>query len=202
MAELDPRIQRVRRIGIGVFIALAVLAVPIAIHIIQTRGSPELWLSLLGAVFMMVLICLYALETALSPIPDRKFKTPQVIASHEDTVIQDETLLDEAPEIDAAPEIYAATEMIEPALGPELDGSTSTEVASLVEVEEVPTHPPFSGVLGTDLSDQATELDPDRARMKNPDGPVMTVPNPSLRNADSDPGDEGATETSEDTASE
>jgi hypothetical protein len=196
MAELDPRIQRVRRIGIGVFIALAVLAIPVAIHIIQTRDSPELWLSLLGAVFMMVLICLYALETALSPIPDRKFKTPQVIASHEDTVIQDETLLDEAPEI------YATTEMLEPALGPDLDGSASKDVASLVEVEEIPTHPPFSGVLGSDLSEQATELDPDRARMKNPDGPVMTVPNPSLRNTDSDPGDEGATETSEDAPSE
>ena len=180
MADLDPRIQKVRRIGISVFIVLAVAAIPIAIHIIETRESPDLWLTLLGAVFMMVLISLYALETALAPIPERTTPTPITIDPHQETVVQDETLLDEPPEV------LAKTEMMEPSLGPLPERASDDEGASLVEVEEVPTHPPFSGVLGTDLSEAKTELDPARGHTANPDGPVMTVPNPSLLNTGSD----------------
>ena len=60
MGDLDPRIEKVRRIGIGVFVTLAVASIPIGIHIVKTYDSPELWLTLLGAVFMLLLICLYA----------------------------------------------------------------------------------------------------------------------------------------------
>ena len=183
MADLDPRIRRVRRIGIGVIIALAVVTVPIGVHIIQTRQSPGLWLALLGGVFMMVLICLYALETALAPIPERQFKTPVTIPP-EETIIQDNTV------IDAPPESAAATEMIEPEVCFSDPEGEDAEVVSLVEVEEFPTHPPFSASTPTDLAEQDTELDPDRPRISNPDGPLLTVPNSALRNAE--PIDEGS----------
>ena len=181
MAQIDPRIQKVRRIGIGVFVVLAVAAIPIAVHIIQTRESPELWLTLLGAVFMMVLICLYALETALSPIPQGRISTPAGIDPNQETMIQGATLLEEPPEV------FAKTEMMEPSVGPLGTADPSAEGASLVEVEEVPTHPPYPPHMrkiktqGADLADADTELDPDRPRAANPDGPVLTVPNPSLR---------------------
>jgi hypothetical protein len=70
MGELDPRTKKVRRIGVGVFLTLAVACIPIGVHLVQTRGSPHLWLTLLGAVLMLVLISLYALETAIAPIPE------------------------------------------------------------------------------------------------------------------------------------
>ena len=79
MGELDPRIEKVRRIGVGVFVALAVASIPIGIHIVKTYESPELWLTLLGAVFMLLLICLYALETALLPIPKPNTQTTSSI---------------------------------------------------------------------------------------------------------------------------
>jgi hypothetical protein len=180
MAKLDQRIQKVRRIGISVFIVLAVAAIPIAVHIIETRESPDLWLTLLGAVFMMILISLYALETALAPMPDRRIATPVTVDPHQETVVQDETLFDEPPEV------LAKTERMEPALGPLPGLASDDDGASLVEVEEIHTHPPFSGALGADLSEAKTELDPTRGHTANPDGPVMTVPNPSLRNTDSD----------------
>ena len=87
MGELDPRIEKVRRIGIGIFIALSVVAVPIAIHIVNTYPSPELWLTLLGAVFMLVLICLYALETALAPIPKATQHTPLSVDPDANTIL-------------------------------------------------------------------------------------------------------------------
>ena len=75
--------------------------------------------------------------------------------------------------------------MIEPEVCFSDPKGEDAEVVSLVEVEEIPTHPPFSGNSLADLSEQDTELDPDRARAKNPDGPLLTVPNSALRNAGS-----------------
>ena len=192
MAELDPRIRRVRRIGIGVVIALALVSVPMGVHIIQTRETPGLWLALLGGVFMMTLICLYALETALSPIPKRRFETPVTIPP-EETVIQEETI------INAPPEGLSPTEMIEPEVCFSDPAGEDAEVVSLVEVEEFPTHPPFSDTIMSDLSEQDTELDPQRARAKNPDGPLLTVPNSALRNAESIIEDDSHTDTDEKT---
>jgi len=174
MADLDPRIRRVRRIGIGVVIALAVASVPIGVHIIQNRQSPGLWLALLGGVFMMVLICLYALETALSPIPKRQINTPVTIPPDE-TVIQNDTFIDKPPEG------LSPTEMIEPEVCFHDPEGEDAEVVSLVEVEEVHTHPPYSTHPNPDLSEQDTELDPDRGHAQNPDGPVLTVPSSTLR---------------------
>ena len=99
MGELDPRIEKVRRVGIGVFIALSIAAIPIGIHIVRSYDSPELWLTLLGAVFMLVLICLYALETALAPIPKPKTRAPFVVSPEDETQMdesEDETVLDES----------------------------------------------------------------------------------------------------------
>ena len=192
MAELDPRIRRVRQIGIGVVIVLAVVSVPMGVHIIQTRASPGLWLALLGGVFMMTLICLYALETALSPIPKRRFETPVTIPP-EETVIQDETI------IHAPPEGLSPTEMIEPEVCFNDPEGEDAEVVSLVEVEEFPTHPPFTDNPLADLSEQDTELDPDRSRAKNPDGPLLTVPNSALRNAEPIKEDDAFTDADEKT---
>ena len=137
MAEIHPRIRRIRRISVSVFLTLAIASVPIAMHIKETRPQPELWLTLLGAVLMMVLISLFALETAAAPIP-------------EPTYPMEEEEPDEAPE----------PEPMEPTIG----------------------QPPSKWLGPTDLSEQDTELDPERfeARTSNPDGPMLVVPNPSL----------------------
>ena len=188
MAETDPRIRKLRRAGVGVLIGLAVVSVPLGVHIIETRTSPELWLSLLGAVFMMVLICLYALETALAPIPARKIRTPIIPSQHE-TIMQEQTVIDEPPEVEQK------TEMIEPEVFIHDPSGEDSEVVSLVEVEEIPTHPPFQTESGTDMSELVTEQN---GPTKNPDGPVLTVPtSTALRN----PGlatEEAPTESDED----
>jgi len=175
MADIDPRIEKVRRFGIGVFLALSIAAVPIAIHIVRTYESPELWLTLLGAVFMLVLICLYALETALAPIPKATQTTPMAVDPDADTIMEE-------PDEDEE----ERTEFHEPALSPEPAIEPKEESAILVEVEEVPTHPPFGANNGPDLADQATELDPDRAHLRNPDAPMLTVPNSALRTEEND----------------
>ena len=173
MGDLDPRIEKVRRVGIGVFVALSIAAIPIGIHIVKTYESPELWLTLLGAVFMLLLICLYALETALAPIPKAKPHTPFVVDPEDDTVLEEP---DE-------PEDEEHTEFHEPSIGESVE-RPQPEAAILVEVEEVPTHPPFKpGSVGA-LEDQATELDPDRAHLRNPDAPIMTMPNSLLPSED------------------
>jgi hypothetical protein len=77
MSEIHPRIRRIRRFGVLVFLALTVASIPIGIHIKATRAQPELWLTLLGAVLIMVLISLFALETAAAPIPEIR-PLPQV----------------------------------------------------------------------------------------------------------------------------
>jgi len=152
---------------------LAIISVPLGVHIIETRTSPELWLSLLGAVFMMVLICLYALETALAPIPERKLRTPIIPSQHE-TVMQEKTVIDEPPEVEYK------TEMIEPEVFIHDASGEDGEVVSLVEVEEFPTHPPFATGAEPDMADQITEQ---AGPSQNPDGPVLTVPNTALRNS-------------------
>ena len=141
---------------------------------------------------MMVLICLYALETALSPIPKRQINTPVTIPS-DDTIIQNETL------IDTPPEGLSATEMIEPEVCFHDPDGEDAEVVSLVEVEEVPTHPPYSAHPNPDLSEQDTELDPDRAHAQNPDGPVLTVPSSTLRSTSPDGLENAHTESDEKT---
>jgi len=73
MAEIDPKVRQIRRIGVGVFLAAAAAAVPIGMHIHSTSSSPELGLTLLGAVLLLVLIALFALETAVTPIPDPQY---------------------------------------------------------------------------------------------------------------------------------
>lgn len=70
MPEIDPNVRRIRRIGVGVFLAVAALSVPLGMHIQNTWIRPELGLTLLGAVLLLVLISLFALETAVIPIPD------------------------------------------------------------------------------------------------------------------------------------
>jgi hypothetical protein len=96
MAEVHPRIRRIRRIGVGVFLTVALACVPIALHIKNTRADPELWLTLLGAVLLMVLISLFALETAAAPIPE-----PRIPVDDADTALDAEEA--------------AATEALEPA---------------------------------------------------------------------------------------
>ncbi len=169
MGDIDPRIAKVRRYGVGVFLALAVAAVPIAIHIVRTYESPELWLTLLGAVFMLVLICLYALETALAPIPKSTHTTPLTVDP--DAV----TTLDEPDD-----DLEEQTQFHEPSLQAEPPSASDDEAAVLVEVEEVPTHPPFGAQGSLDLADQATELDPERSHLRNPDAPMLTVPNMAI----------------------
>ena len=173
MGDLDPRIEKVRRVGIGVFIALSIAAIPIGIHIVRTYESPELWLTLLGAVFMLVLICLYALETALAPIPKAKSHAPFVIGPEDDTVLEE-------PDEEEDEE---HTEFHEPSIEfGAMNRPQQAEAAILVEVEEVPTHPPFKGDAPGPLEDQSTELDPDRAHLRNPDAPIMTVASPLITN--------------------
>ena len=187
MAETDPRIRKLRRVGVGVLIGLAVISVPMGVHIIETRADPELWLSLLGAVFMMVLICLYALETALAPIPERTLRTPIIPSQHE-TIMQEQTVIDEPPEV------QQKTEMIEPEVFIHDASGEDSEIVSLVEVEEIPTHPPFATSAEPDLADQVTEQE---GPTLNPDGPVLTVPNTALRNSGVIP-DDAPTDSDED----
>ncbi len=73
MAEIDPRVRRIRRIGVGVFLAASALSVPVGLHIHRTSAAPELGLTLLGAVLLLVLIGLFALETAVTPIPEPRY---------------------------------------------------------------------------------------------------------------------------------
>ncbi len=191
MGDLDPRIEKVRRIGIGVFVALAVAAIPIGIHIVKTYDSPELWLTLLGAVFMLLLICLYALETALLPIPKSAAPTPSsidpdaVTELHEPEDDEERTEYIEPTEALSEKTLAPIGDDTAPTNAHEFDEAASNDAAAiLVEVEEFPTHPPFSSQSPGPLEDQSTELDPDRAHIRNPDAPILTVPNAALRAAE------------------
>jgi hypothetical protein len=73
MAEIDPKVRRIRRIGVAGFLAAVAVSVPLGMHIHETSSSPELGLTLLGAVLLLVLISLFALETAAAPIPEPRY---------------------------------------------------------------------------------------------------------------------------------
>lgn len=147
MGEIDPRTLKVRRIGIGVFLTLTVACVPIGIHLMQTRERPELWLTLLGAVLMLVLISLYALETAIAPIPEPMYESTNNTADPDAQTIMDE---------------------------PDEDSEVNPALATLVEVVEDPTHPPFD--LSKPLSEQATHIHAANEVTENPDAPMMAIP--------------------------
>ena len=195
MGDLDPRLKKVRRAGTGVFMVVAVASIPIAVHIIQDRESPEIWLTLLGAVLMLVLISLYALETALSPIPAPRTFTPPSADPDAETILDEPEVTaqvtngteaidppnaaevpppDEASDQSPGPSLTPVFEIQEPLIQ---KGAGLQEGASLVEAEEVPTHPPF------DVNITAAE----RGHSTNPDGPILTMPNPSLEKQE-DPG--------------
>lgn len=186
MGEPDPQVEKRRRTGVRVFAVVAVACIPVAVHIIQTRESPAFWLTLLGAVLMLVIICLYALETALSPIPKPRSFAPPPVDPDADTLLdepEDKLEITEGTEaIDpprSAPLPATSAETSEHSAGPspapvfETNETPSHLGASLVEAEEVPTHPPF------DINIDG----PDRSPSANPDGPTMTSPSPSLENA-------------------
>jgi hypothetical protein len=73
MPEIDPRVLRIRQIGVVVFLVAAGVSVPLGIHITRTSRTPELGLTLLGAVLLLVLISLFALETAMTRIPEPRY---------------------------------------------------------------------------------------------------------------------------------
>lgn len=189
MGDLDPRLKKVRRAGTAVFMVVAVASIPIAAHIIRTRDSPEIWLTLLGAVLMLVLISLYALETALSPIPAPRTFTPPSADPDADTILDEPEVtaqitngteaIDPPNAAEVPPPDEAPDQPAEPSLTPvfEIQEPLTQEGASLVEAEEVPTHPPF------DVNITAAE----RGHSTNPDGPILTMPNPSLEKQE-DPG--------------
>ena len=204
MGEPDPRLKKLRRTGATVFMAVAVTCIPIGVHIVRTRESPEIWLTLLGSVLMLILICLYALETALSPIPEPRTVTPASVDPDADTILDEPgdsvDLTEEAEAVDpsSVPEIPLATEDADeqsgPSLSPVIDENESLlhEGASLVEAEEVPTHPPFG------INVAATE----QGHSTNPDGPMLTVPNPALEKAKDAVDDEELTDRIADEATE
>jgi len=199
MGEPDPRLKKVRKTGVGVFVVVAVATIPIAVHIIRTRESPEMWLTLLGAVLMLVLICLYALETALRPIPEPRTVTPPSVDPDADTILDEPADDEEAAEgieaidpqngAELPPPNEAAELQSGPSLTPEFDSHEPLvqEGASLVEAEEVPTHPPF---------------DSDATHSTNPDGPKLTMPSPASDKATPDADDEEPTDSIVDEATE
>jgi len=121
MAEIDPRVRRIRRIGVGVFLAMAAGAVPLGLHIKQRWESPELGLTLLGAVLLLVLISLFALETAVTPIPEPLYTAEdaagldldptELVAPEEGhTVLDGQEAMQEMSEMETEMEVEAATE--------------------------------------------------------------------------------------------
>jgi hypothetical protein len=183
MGEPDPQLKKMRKTGVGVFVVVAVATIPIAIHIIRTRESPEIWLTLLGAVLMLVLICLYALETALRPIPKPRTVTPPSVDPDADTILDEPADAGEANEPQPGPSLTPDFDSHEPLV---------QEGASLVEAEEVPTHPPFD-IDGTDA---------ERERSTNPDGPILTMPSPALEKTKPNAVDDELTDSIVDEATE
>ena len=100
MAEIHPRIRRIRRIGVVVFLTLAVASIPIALHIKENRATPELWLTLLGAVLLMVLISLFALETAAAPIPEPTYPMEEDPTGEEEDEEYEEAQAEAPPPVD------------------------------------------------------------------------------------------------------
>lgn len=78
MPEIDPRVLRIRQIGVVVFLVAAGVSVPLGMHITRTSRTPELGLTLLGAVLLLVLISLFSLETAMTRIPEPRYTEADV----------------------------------------------------------------------------------------------------------------------------
>ena len=178
MGDLDPhqeslladRMKKLKRIAIfanAVVVGVLIYGLTVTTH----EASYVITTAISAAVLLNV--CLFALKTALRPIPKPNIVTPVSIAdTNADTEIDEPS-----PTIDP-------TAVQEPFSEPVfIDASEESATASLVEVEEFPTHPPFDTTpdASSPLAEQDTELDPDRAHLRNPDGPTMTVPTASTR---------------------
>ena len=178
MGDLDPhqeslladRMKKLKRIAIfanAVVVGVLIYGLTVTTH----EASYVITTAISAAVLLNV--CLFALKTALRPIPKPNIVTPVSIAdTNADTEIDEPS-----PTIDP-------TAVQEPFSEPVfIDASEESATASLVEVEEFPTHPPFDTTPdeSSPLAEQDTELDPDRAHLRNPDGPTMTVPTASTR---------------------
>ena len=172
MGDLTPEQKtvytaRLKAVSRGLLAGNCVVGLAFAAGLYGTdREVPYVVAMAIGA-FVLVNVCGIALRTALRPIPMSAVPTPTstAVGSESDTIIDEPE-----PKIDVQ---IDGEELVEPALFRESD---SSEGASLVEVEEVPTHPGLELPNAHDLADQDTELDPDRAHLRNPDGPVLTVP--------------------------
>ena len=194
MVELDTRQlatyeRRMKRLRTGTRAANLVWIAVMIYGLTRTDNSPFHVIGISLGAGALINVCALALKTALRPIPAPATTTPASARSEDDKAMNEPS-----PTIDPT---AVQTPLNEPA--PIFDDSPVSP-ASLVEVEEVPTHPPFevekTQPLETSedppetLADQETELDPKRAHLRNPDAPVMTVPNAALRNTP-----EGSTET-------
>ena len=182
MADVEHQMTAMQRVKRGSTPVLLLVAAVLGYRIVTTYEDPAFWLMLLLAALIFARIAVGAIETALSPIPKARFATP-------DTVDPDaKTLMDEpSPIVDP-------TSIQEPTFEP------TPDAVSLVEVEEVPTHPPFDVAdkeIANRLAEQDTELDPDRDHLRNPDAPVLMVPNAALRNSPETPTEPKATDPTE-----
>jgi hypothetical protein len=191
MVELDTRQLatyegRLKRLKMGTRAANLVWIAVMIYGLTRTDQSAIYVIGIAGGAGALINVCALALKTALRPIPAPATATPASARSEDDPAQMNEP----SPSIDPT---AVQTPLNEPA--PVFDDSPVSP-ASLVEVEEVPTHPPFeiettqplenSDEPAAALADQETELDPKRAHLRNPDAPVMTVPNAALRNTPED----------------
>jgi len=157
MAEVHPKVRRIRTIGVAVFLAMASLSVPLGMHIHRTWPSPELGLTLLGAVLLLVLIALFSLETVVTPIPEPQYTEEDALgADLDETVMHD-------PDVP----IVAPTQIVEP--------PSDTPMAAPTEMLEPAPE---------SMSNLATELDLSQQITANPDAPMLVVPNPALAHAE------------------
>ena len=187
MVELDPQQmatyeRRLDRLKRGALLANVVWIAVMLYGLTRTDHSAIYVIGICVGAGALINVCTLALRTALRPIPAPTTTTP--VAARAD---EEDTLMNEpSPAIDPT-----AVQMPLNEPGPVFDDSPAAP-ASLVEVEEVPTHPPFDlqeePVAETpketpaELAEQDTELDPERAHLRHPDAPVMMVPNAALRN--------------------
>ena len=191
MGELDPqqvalladRMKKLKRITI---FANAVVVGVLIYGLTVTTHEPSYVVTTAISAAVLLNVCLFALKTALRPIPKPSIATPASVADHSADTEIDEPSAAIDPTAVQAP-------LSEPVF---IDATDETATASLVEVEveEFPTHPPFepSTQESNSLAEQDTELDPDRAHLRNPDGPTLTVPaastlpNPATTNVEPD----------------
>ena len=174
-AVYETRLSRVHR---GLWLANAVVVLAFFGGMYGTeRGTSYLVAMAVGAA-VLVNVCGIALRTALRPIPAGRTPTPTAPESDPDA----DTLLDEPEPPSVA--VTAGEDVPEPAIYTEPVPATGP---SLVEVEEVPTHPGLTPAptLGS-LADQDTEIDTDRTHLRNPEAPVLTVPRAGHRTPNPD----------------